>query len=333
MPHEKDNYLSPPASPLNPGFNNSFEAPPLPSPALSFQSGDDFTTAGGYYSSLPVHGDHAPDNNSYDNDNYEQYTTGADNLTRPISYDSPASPGFKVSGSKKSTKDKAFFKEVFSVRDTPVIPKAAAGIWVEFKTNVTLRNPQTFLYAFTTHLSHRYKLPPTSILLSLSPGAFLSLGGTSDPCYSLAISSVHSISPTVNKRQAIMIQAWLHENLGISPQRGVVKFQLVQCADWVSGCETVQGRMEREESVRMGRVGSRRGSAREKDGKRERRKREETIGEEQEGELKELEEGLEKMGMDSQETLADEMQGTKKKRNDKPKRKKSVFDIFSRGQK
>jgi hypothetical protein len=125
MPHEKDNnYLSPPTSPLNSGFNTSIESP-LPSPAFSYQSGDDFSTPYSFYG----HANHTHDN--------LHQSSGADNLTRTIAYDSPGSPAFKRSGTKKSAKDTEYFKEVFSVRDEPVIPKAA-GIWVEFKTNVTV---------------------------------------------------------------------------------------------------------------------------------------------------------------------------------------------------
>ncbi|KAI5789173.1 hypothetical protein FPQ18DRAFT_44355 [Pyronema domesticum] len=239
MPHEKDNnYLSPPTSPLNSGFD-TIESP-LPSPAFSYQSGDDFSSPYSPYG-------HASQTHA----NTLHQSFGADNLTRTISYDSPGSPSIKRSGTKKSAKDTAYFKEVFSVRDEPVVPKTA-GIWVEFQTNINLHNTPTLLTSLTAYLAHRYKVPPLTILLDISHSSHLSLGGTSEGCYTLTVSAVHSISPTVNKRQAIMLQQWIWENLGLAANRGIIRFNLVECANWATGGDTVLGTMEKEEVKRTG---------------------------------------------------------------------------------
>lgn len=63
------------------------------------------------------------------------------------------------------------------------------------------------------------------MVMATSQGA-IHLGGSSDPAYYFSISALHpDVAPTKNKRSTHLIQGFMLETLGISPSRGVVRFE------------------------------------------------------------------------------------------------------------
>lgn len=53
-------------------------------------------------------------------------------------------------------------------------------------------------------------------------------GGSSEPAYYMTISALASeFAPTKNKRSTGLVQGFMHESLGIAPNRGIIRFEPV----------------------------------------------------------------------------------------------------------
>lgn len=99
----------------------------------------------------------------------------------------------------------------------------------------------------TEHLAQRYSRPTSSIAISLDHSACLVYGGTFDPAYILTISALPSqVQPTTNKRNAILIQHFFADLLGVPSNRGVLRFVAVPEANLATDGVTVFSAMEQE---------------------------------------------------------------------------------------
>ncbi|KAF8539623.1 Tautomerase/MIF superfamily, partial [Trichophaea hybrida] len=178
-------------------------------------------------------------------------------ITRNIDRDTPATPGLWKDFSKghsprkRSLKRTNYYAEVFSVRKGPAIPKAA-GVCVELKTNVILENEFEFARSLSQMIAKRYHQSEDSISVSLDHSACMVMGGTFEGTYVLTITSVALISPTVNKRNTVLITDWLKKNLGVSGHRGVVRFMEVGFANYATCGETMLSLMEKKEASKAG---------------------------------------------------------------------------------
>jgi len=98
---------------------------------------------------------------------------------------------------------------------------------------LTLSPPQvsdefTFITDLSYQLSNRYQRPVSSIVISLQHGACMLFGGTFDPAYSMTISALPcQIQTTVNKRNAVLIQNFMDQAIGVPPSRGYLRFEQV----------------------------------------------------------------------------------------------------------
>lgn len=98
------------------------------------------------------------------------------------------------------------------------------------------------------HLAARYSRPDSAVMVKVDHSACLAYGGTFDPCYILSITAVPSqMGPTMNKRNAALIQAFLADILSVPPERGVVKFQPVPDENFATNGMTIFGEIERQE--------------------------------------------------------------------------------------
>lgn len=88
-----------------------------------------------------------------------------------------------------------------------------------------MKDEYIFLADLSQHLSQRYHRPISSIFVTLSHSACLLFAGTFDSAYILTVTALPSqIQPTTNKRNAALIQNFMIDSLGVSPERGVVRF-------------------------------------------------------------------------------------------------------------
>ncbi|KAK5695094.1 hypothetical protein LTR17_024619 [Elasticomyces elasticus] len=103
----------------------------------------------------------------------------------------------------------------------------------ELKTNVIIKDEFTLVMDLTYHLAQRYNRPDSSIMVQVDHSACLALRGTFDPCYILNITTLpFEMGPTINKRNAVLIQSFMTYILGVSSDRGIIKFQPTEEADY-----------------------------------------------------------------------------------------------------
>ncbi|KAK4545375.1 hypothetical protein LTR36_003555 [Oleoguttula mirabilis] len=125
-------------------------------------------------------------------------------------------------------------------RESPVI--------AELRTNVIIKDEFTLVTDLSYHLAQRYTRPDSSIMIKVDHSACLALGGTFDPCYILTITALPSqMGPTVNKRNAALIQSFMADILSVSSDRGIVKFQPIEECNYAMNGTTMLGEMERLE--------------------------------------------------------------------------------------
>lgn len=85
-------------------------------------------------------------------------------------------------------------------------------------------------------------------MVKVDHSACLALGGTFDPCYILTITAVPShMGPTMNKRNAALIQSFMADILSVPPERGLLKFLSIPEENFATNGTTMLGEMERQE--------------------------------------------------------------------------------------
>ncbi|KAK3624969.1 hypothetical protein LTR56_020700 [Elasticomyces elasticus] len=116
----------------------------------------------------------------------------------------------------------------------------------DLKTNVIIKDEFTFVIDLSYHLAQRYNRPDSSIMVKLDHSACLAFGGTFDPCYILNITILPSdMGPTINKRNATLVQSFMADILGVSSDRGIIKFQPIEEADYAMDGTTMLDQMEK----------------------------------------------------------------------------------------
>lgn len=179
----------------------------------------------------------------------------------------------------RSSRSRAqFYEDQFSYKDT--ITSSArdrvtkdAPIVAELRTNVIvcnsisvgstlsnqtqIKDEYTLVTDLSHHLSTRYQRPETSIMITVNHSACLLLGGSFEPTYILTINALPvQLQPTTNKRNAAMIQTFMTESIGVSADRGIVKFVPVPEDSLAMGGMTILGEIERLERQHADETGS-----------------------------------------------------------------------------
>lgn len=119
-----------------------------------------------------------------------------------------------------------------------------------------IKDEFTLVTDLSYHLAQRYTRPDSSIMIKVDHSACLALGGTFDPCYILSISTVPSqMGPTMNKRNAALIQSFMADILSVPPERGIVKFEPIPEENFAINGTTMLGEIERQEKQQSGETG------------------------------------------------------------------------------
>lgn len=85
-------------------------------------------------------------------------------------------------------------------------------------------------------------------MITVNHSACLLLGGSFEPTYILTINALPvQIQPTTNKRNAAMIQSFMTESIGVTPDRGIVKFIPIPEESLAMNGMTILGDIERLE--------------------------------------------------------------------------------------
>lgn len=85
-------------------------------------------------------------------------------------------------------------------------------------------------------------------MITVNHSACLLLGGSFEPTYVLAINALPvQLQPTTNKRNAALIQQFMCESIGVTPDRGIIKFVPIQEDCLAMNGSTILGDIERLE--------------------------------------------------------------------------------------
>jgi hypothetical protein len=85
-------------------------------------------------------------------------------------------------------------------------------------------------------------------MITVDHSACLLLGGSFEPTYILTINALPvQLQPTTNKRNAALIQAFMTESIGVSPERGILKFVPIAEESLAMNGMTILGDIERME--------------------------------------------------------------------------------------
>ncbi|KAL8736910.1 MAG: hypothetical protein Q9181_002206 [Wetmoreana brouardii] len=142
-----------------------------------------------------------------------------------------------------------FYREVFAYREPNLTARDRVHqysvITAEVKTNVIIKDEYIFLQDVSQHLSQRYRRPLSSIFITLNHSECLLFAGSFDSAYIMTITALPSqIQPVTNKRNAVMIQTFMADSLGVNPDRGVVRFVAMPEENLATNGNTVLGEIE-----------------------------------------------------------------------------------------
>ncbi|KAF1844283.1 Tautomerase/MIF [Cucurbitaria berberidis CBS 394.84] len=155
-----------------------------------------------------------------------------------------------------------FYDDSFSCKESA--PSSArdrvtkdAPIVADLRTNVIIKDEYTLVTDLSHHLSTRYQRPESSIMITVNHSACLLLGGSFEPTYILTINALPvQVQPTTNKRNAALIQTFMTESIGVSPDRGIIKFVAIAEENMAMNGMTILGEIERLERQQAEATGS-----------------------------------------------------------------------------
>ena len=85
-------------------------------------------------------------------------------------------------------------------------------------------------------------------MITVNHSACLLLGGSFEPAYILTVTALPvQIQPTINKRNAALIQSFMSDTLGVTPDRGIIRFQTIPEENIAISGRTILGEIERLE--------------------------------------------------------------------------------------
>ncbi|RMY94899.1 hypothetical protein D0864_05441, partial [Hortaea werneckii] len=114
--------------------------------------------------------------------------------------------------------------------------------------HMQIKDEYTLVTDLSYHLAQRYTRPDSSIMIKVDHSACLALGGTFDPCYILNVTTVpSSMGPSINKRNAALIQSFMADILSVPSDRGIVKFTPIEEVNYAMNGTTMHGEIERLE--------------------------------------------------------------------------------------
>lgn len=86
------------------------------------------------------------------------------------------------------------------------------------------------------------------MMITVNHSACLILGGSFEPAYILTVTALPvQIQPTTNKRNAALIQSFMSDTLGVTPDRGIIRFQTIPEENMAISGRTILGEIERLE--------------------------------------------------------------------------------------
>ena len=94
-------------------------------------------------------------------------------------------------------------------------------------------------------LSARFQRPEGSIIVTLVHSVCMLFAGNFDPAYTMTITALPSqLQPVTNKRNAGLLAKAMEEGLGVTPERGLIKFFPIAEENMATNGKTTAGMIE-----------------------------------------------------------------------------------------
>ncbi|KAK2813826.1 hypothetical protein FQN50_000227 [Emmonsiellopsis sp. PD_5] len=185
----------------------------------------------------------------------QHITSPDDSLTKELTRGTPTDgcPLSKSSSQQDvAQKRSQYFNEVFTSREPFHTPRHRVNqdsiVVVELKTNVLVQNDFDLLTDLSFNLAQIFQRPETSILLYVEHNSCLMFGTSYSPAYLATISALPcSVAPITNLRHTVLIQAAIHDILGIPGNRGVLKFESMAEENFATNGATIKDEIEQLE--------------------------------------------------------------------------------------
>ncbi|KAF2673233.1 hypothetical protein BT63DRAFT_150642 [Microthyrium microscopicum] len=151
-----------------------------------------------------------------------------------------------------------YFDDQFSYKDgwdhhTTDQARHESPVIAELRTNVIIKDEYSLVTDLSSHIALRYQRPEASVMITITHSACLMYGGTFEPAYFLNMSAVEAhCQAATNKRNSALTQAFLSEVLGVTPDRGVVKFSPIREDCLATNGRTVSGEIDKLEDQNSG---------------------------------------------------------------------------------
>lgn len=137
---------------------------------------------------------------------------------------------------------------IAELRTNVIVSPKAIALDVTATDSCQIKDEFTLVTDMSYHLAARYTRPDSVVMVKVDHSACLALGGTFDPCYILTITTVPShVGPTMNKRNAALIQSFMADILSVPAERGIIKFEPIAEENFAINGNTMLGEIERQE--------------------------------------------------------------------------------------
>ncbi|EEP78066.1 predicted protein [Uncinocarpus reesii 1704] len=145
-----------------------------------------------------------------------------------------------------------YFNEAFGLREPYHTSRHRVNqdsiVVVEIKTNLQAEDGVRIVSDMTFSFAQIFQRPESSMMIVLDDRAYLGFGASAEPAYLMTVSALpHMVKPTMNMRHTALIQSAMEEILGISKDRGVVKFISMNEESFATNGSTIKDEIEQME--------------------------------------------------------------------------------------
>ncbi|SJL04715.1 related to Macrophage migration inhibitory factor [Armillaria ostoyae] len=95
---------------------------------------------------------------------------------------------------------------------------------LELKTNAVISDPKAFALEFSKESARILGKPEAYITVSVTPAPIITFAGTTDPAFTLLVTSLDNLSPEKNEKYSKELAAFLGKSLSLPHDRGYITF-------------------------------------------------------------------------------------------------------------
>ncbi|KAK0502670.1 Tautomerase/MIF superfamily [Armillaria luteobubalina] len=95
---------------------------------------------------------------------------------------------------------------------------------LELKTNAVISDLNAFALEFSKESARILGKPEAYITVSVTPVPIITFAGTTDPAFTLLVTSLDNLNPEKNEKYSKELAAFLSKSLSLSHDRGYITF-------------------------------------------------------------------------------------------------------------